>query len=71
MANNHTLDRGEQAIMNATDYLRKIDMRYVGSYRNEEDRNTPRILTKKIFQSAFFLIRMERMAFRSQREKTI
>ncbi|TSJ69485.1 CapA family protein [Allobacillus sp. SKP2-8] len=53
MANNHTLDRGEQAIMNATDYLRKIDMRYVGSYRNEEDRNTPRILTKKDISVGF------------------
>ncbi|MBR7553160.1 CapA family protein [Allobacillus sp. GCM10007491] len=53
MANNHTLDRGEQAIMNATNYLNEIGIEYVGSYRNEEDRNTPRILTKKDISVGF------------------
>nr|WP_289037469.1 CapA family protein [uncultured Allobacillus sp.] len=53
MANNHTLDRGEQAIMNATSYLNEIGIEYVGSYRNEEDKNIPRILTKKDISVGF------------------
>lgn len=43
IANNHTLDRGEQAIMNSLDHWDKINMMYVGSYRDEEDRKTLRV----------------------------
>ena len=46
MANNHTLDRGEQAILNATNYLNQVGIAYVGAYRNEKDRNQPRMITK-------------------------
>lgn len=47
MANNHTLDRGEEAVMNATDYLNDIGIEYVGAYQNEDDRSTERIIHRK------------------------
>lgn len=37
MANNHTLDRGEQAIINATNYWDKIGILHVGAARNQEE----------------------------------
>ncbi|WP_223700029.1 CapA family protein [Sutcliffiella deserti] len=46
IANNHTLDRGEKAIMNAINHYEKIDMQYVGGYKSEEDRATLRTITK-------------------------
>lgn len=39
LANNHTLDRGEQAILNSTSYWKKKDAYVAGSYESEEDRN--------------------------------
>jgi poly-gamma-glutamate capsule biosynthesis protein CapA/YwtB (metallophosphatase superfamily) len=44
MANNHTLDAGEQGILNATAYFDKLGIPYVGAYRSLEDQNTPRII---------------------------
>ncbi|MRG85280.1 CapA family protein [Salinibacillus xinjiangensis] len=44
MANNHTLDVGEEGILNATDYYKKIGMPYVGAYRSKKDQQKPRIL---------------------------
>ncbi|MDQ0859553.1 CapA family protein [Bacillus sp. V2I10] len=46
IANNHTLDRGEKAILNATDRYDEIGMPYVGSYRNSQDADTPRVINK-------------------------
>ena len=46
IANNHTLDRGEKAIMNALDHWDKIDMPYVGAYRSEDDEKTIRTIEK-------------------------
>lgn len=46
IANNHTLDRGEKAILNATDRYDKIGLPYVGGYRNQKDANTPRVINK-------------------------
>lgn len=43
VANNHTLDRGEKAIMNATNHWEKIDMMYTGAYKSEADRNKLRV----------------------------
>ncbi|ALX49165.1 CapA family protein [Lentibacillus amyloliquefaciens] len=43
IANNHTLDRGEKAIMNATNHWEKIDMMYTGAYKSEADRNKLRV----------------------------
>lgn len=46
MANNHTLDRGEQAILNAIQHWNKIGMLYVGAYENETDKATVRTIEK-------------------------
>lgn len=43
IANNHTLDRGEQAILNAIGHWDAIGMTYVGAYRSREDQETLRI----------------------------
>ena len=53
LANNHTLDRGEKAIVNALAHWNKLGMPYVGAYLSEEDRNTPRIVTKNGISFAF------------------
>lgn len=37
ISNNHTLDRGEQAVLNATNYYNKIGLQYTGAYASEED----------------------------------
>src|SRR5699024_4302595 len=39
MANNHTLDRGTQAIKNAIHYWDKIDMPHTGSFLSKKTRN--------------------------------
>nr|WP_256521928.1 CapA family protein [Halobacillus sp. A5] len=44
LANNHTLDRGEDAVMSALDHWDHINMMYTGAYRNEEDQNNTRVL---------------------------
>ncbi|WLD92670.1 CapA family protein [Alkalihalobacillus sp. AL-G] len=46
IANNHTLDRGEKAIINAIDHWDTIDMKYTGAYRSSEDRSTIRVIEK-------------------------
>lgn len=44
MANNHTLDRGEKAILHAIRHWEKIGMMYVGSYKSQEDRDNLRVI---------------------------
>lgn len=39
LANNHTLDRGEQAILNSTSYWKTKDVYVSGSYSSMEERN--------------------------------
>ncbi|WP_317450893.1 CapA family protein [Alkalibacillus aidingensis] len=46
IANNHTIDRGEQAVINATNHLSEIGLEYVGGYQNEKDRQRKRIIHK-------------------------
>ncbi|MCF6138514.1 CapA family protein [Pseudalkalibacillus berkeleyi] len=53
IANNHTLDRGEKAIMNALDHWDSIGMAYTGSYRSEEDRSDLRLLEKNGIEFSF------------------
>ncbi|MDX8046324.1 CapA family protein [Gracilibacillus sp. S3-1-1] len=53
MANNHTLDRGEQAIRNAVNYYNEIGMAYTGSFISEEDNETIRVLDVKGITVAF------------------
>lgn len=43
LANNHTLDRGEDAIQNAIEQWETIDMMYTGAYKNQLDRENLRI----------------------------
>lgn len=43
LANNHTLDRGEEVIQSAIRHWETIDMMYVGAYKDEVDRNNLRI----------------------------
>ncbi|MFD1038333.1 CapA family protein [Virgibacillus byunsanensis] len=43
LANNHTLDRGEEAIQNAIDHWETIDMMYTGAYKDQEDRENIRV----------------------------
>jgi len=53
IANNHTLDRGEKAILNATSYFDKIGMEYVGGYRSEEDKTRIRVMSRNGIDIAF------------------
>lgn len=53
MANNHTLDRGSEAVMNATGHLNSIGIQYVGAYRSLEDQHTFRIIEKKGISTGF------------------
>ncbi len=43
IANNHTLDRGEEAVQNAIEHWETIDMMYTGSYKDQEDREKVRV----------------------------
>lgn len=53
IANNHTLDRGERAILSATDYFDKIGMMYTGGYRSIDDRNKIRVLNRNGIKITF------------------
>lgn len=45
MANNHTLDRGEEAILNATSYWNSLGVTYVGAAASKEDSETIKTIT--------------------------
>ncbi|WP_261130478.1 CapA family protein [Bacillus sp. Marseille-Q3570] len=53
IANNHTLDRGEDAILNALDHWDEIGMEYTGSYRSEEDRTNLRLIERNDITFSF------------------
>ncbi|MFD1064874.1 CapA family protein [Oceanobacillus locisalsi] len=44
MANNHTLDKGEEGIQNAIAYYKKIGMSYTGSFQNADDQSDISVL---------------------------
>ena len=44
LANNHTLDRGEEAIQNALAHWDKINMPYVGAYKDKQDAKKLRVI---------------------------
>lgn len=44
-ANNHTMDRGMEAVYNSISYYEEVGMNYVGVYKDEEDADTPRIVS--------------------------
>ncbi|SDR05613.1 CapA family protein [Virgibacillus salinus] len=43
LANNHTLDGGEEAIQSAIEHWESIDMMYTGAYKSEADSNKIRV----------------------------
>jgi len=53
LANNHTMDKGEQAIQNALSYWDRIQMPYTGAFRSFEDREEVRTLTKNDITFSF------------------
>jgi poly-gamma-glutamate capsule biosynthesis protein CapA/YwtB (metallophosphatase superfamily) len=55
LANNHTLDRGEEAIQRAIKHWETIDMMYTGSYKNSQDREQLRIYETEEGISVAFL----------------
>ncbi|MBU8917316.1 CapA family protein [Bacillus sp. FJAT-29953] len=52
-ANNHSLDKGERGIQSEAAYLNAIGLRYVGSFVDEKDRETLRIIEKNGIKLAF------------------
>ena len=46
IANNHTLDKGEKAIVNAINHWDSIGMAYTGAFKSEEDREDIRTVIK-------------------------
>lgn len=55
IANNHTLDRGEAVIQSAIDHWEELDMTYVGSYKDQEDKETLRVIDTEEGISVAFL----------------
>lgn len=55
IANNHTLDRGEQAIQSAIRHWENIDMMYVGAYKDQLDREQIRVFETEEGLSVAFL----------------
>lgn len=55
IANNHTLDRGEEVIQSAIRHWDNLDMMYVGAYKDKVDRDTKRIMDTKEGISLGFL----------------
>lgn len=53
LANNHTLDRGEEAIQRALEHWNEINIDYTGAYRNEADSQEIRIIEEEDITIAF------------------
>lgn len=53
VANNHTLDRGEKAVLSGLQYWDKIGIPYTGAFKSPEDRDKIRVLTKNNIRFAF------------------
>ncbi|WP_141995146.1 CapA family protein [Bacillus sp. B4EP4a] len=53
IANNHTLDRGEKAILNALNHWNSIGMPYTGAYQSSEDQKIIRILKRNDITFSF------------------
>ena len=69
MANNHTLDKKDQAVPRAIDHWNKIGMLYTGAYQSFEDQNNIRVIEKMGLKWLSLLIHMEPMESRFQRGK--
>jgi len=55
LANNHTLDRGEEVILRAIEHWEELDMLYVGAYKNEADQKKIRVMETEEEISVAFL----------------
>jgi poly-gamma-glutamate synthesis protein (capsule biosynthesis protein) len=53
LANNHTLDRGEAVIQSALAHWDQLEMPYVGSYKDEADKDRLRVVEKNDIRFAF------------------
>lgn len=53
LANNHTLDRGEQAVTNTIRHLNELGIQYTGAYLSEKDRDRLRLIEKNGISFAF------------------
>ena len=53
MANNHTLDKKDQAVPRAIDHWNRIGMLYTGAYQSFEDQNNIRVIEKDGIKVAF------------------
>ena len=52
-ANNHLLDKGEKGLIASLDYLDKINLPHVGTYRSKEEQQTLTILEKNGIKVAY------------------
>ncbi|PLT29347.1 CapA family protein [Peribacillus deserti] len=53
IANNHSMDHGEKALLSAISYYNKLKLPYTGAYKDLEDSDTLRILTRNGISFAF------------------
>lgn len=53
IANNHTLDRGEKAIVNGINHWDRIEMLYTGAFKSNEDREDIRTIKKNDITFSF------------------
>ncbi|KSU83443.1 poly-gamma-glutamate synthesis protein (capsule biosynthesis protein) [Fictibacillus enclensis] len=53
LANNHTIDRGEKAILSAIEHWNKINMPYTGAFKSTEDQKTIRTLKRNDITFSF------------------
>ncbi|MFD2991668.1 CapA family protein [Fictibacillus nanhaiensis] len=53
LANNHTLDRGEKAIISALNYWNQIDVMYTGAYLTDKDRQNIRLIKRNDITVSF------------------
>lgn len=53
IANNHTLDKGEEGILKSIENWEKIGLPYVGAYKSEDDQKTLRIFNKNGLRVCF------------------
>lgn len=53
IANNHTMDRGEEGVLKSIENWEKIDIPYVGAYKSYEDQETLRIFHKNGLRICF------------------
>lgn len=53
IANNHTLDKGEEGILKSIENLEKVGLEYVGAYKSFEDRDRLRVVEKSGLKICF------------------